>query len=137
MKKLITLMAVATLLIFSLSSCKKTDEIQTPKTVIQKKQANWQLSNYYGNDHFGGADHITNITGTAGDYIEFRTDGKVYYSIQGNKDTTTYSLLTDIQFLIGGSMKYDIKTLTDNGFIFYGKDVSGADFLEETFTMKK
>jgi hypothetical protein len=42
----------------------------------------------------------------------------------------------DSKILIGSS-SYDIKTLTSNSFILYGKDISGSDFLQETITMTK
>lgn len=137
MKKIITSVAVATLLIFCLSACKKSSDTQTPQTTLQKIQAKWQLENYYENDHYSGADHIKNTVGTSGDYLDFRSDGKVYTSLFGYKDTVTYSLITDTQLLIDGVSKYDIKTLTTNSFVIYGKDVSGSDFLEEKITMKK
>lgn len=136
MKKIIIPMAVATLIVFCITACKKTDN-QQPQTTLQKIQAKWQLQTYYSNDHFSGVDHIQNVTGTASDYLDFRPDGKVYSSLLGSRDTVTYSLVNDTQLLIDGSTKYDIKTLTSNSFVIYEKDISGSDFLEETITMAK
>ena len=137
MKKIITSIAIVTLFTFCLTACKKSSDAQQPQTTLEKIQAKWQLQTFLENDHYSGSDHITNITGTANDYLDFKTDGKIYYSLQGHKDTVTYSLVSDIQLLIHGTSKYDIRTLTANSFIFYGKNVSGSDYLEETFTMKK
>lgn len=136
MKKIITSIAVATLIVLCITACKKTDT-QQPQTTLQKIQAKWQLQTYYSNDHFSGTDHIQNITGTANDYLDFRTDGKVYSSLLGSRDTVTYSLVSDAQLLIDGSTRYDIKTLTSNSFVMYEKDISGSGFLEETITMTK
>src|ERR1035437_4655151 len=107
MKKIITSIAIVTLITFCLPACKKSSDTQQPQTTLQKMQAKWQLETLFQNDHFSGTDHIMNITGTASDYLEFRTDGKSYYSIQGNKDTVTYSLVSDTQLLIE-KIKYDI-----------------------------
>ncbi len=139
MKKNIIAITIVAMAIIYLPACKKSSDIQPePQTTFQKIQAKWQLVTHYENDHFAGVDHIKNTTGTATDYLDFRTDGKIYASFFGYRDTVTYSLINDTQLLIDGTNKYDIKTLTSNSFIIYGKDVSSnGDFLEETFTMKK
>ena len=138
MKKIITSIAIVTLITFCLPACKKSSDTQQPQTTLQKMQAKWQLETLFQNDHYSGTDHIMNITGTVNDYLDFRTDGKIYSSIQGNRDTTTYSLASDTKLLIDGVNNYDIKTLTSASFIIYLKDISGLpDFFEETITMKK
>lgn len=136
MKKFITSVAVATLIICTLPSCKKSDT-QAPLTTQQKLQAKWQLDTYAENDHFSGADHLQNLTGGPNDYLDFRADGKVYVSLFGIKDTSVYALSGDTKIVIDGAVVYDIKALTGNSFIMYQKDVYGSDFFEQTFTMKK
>ncbi len=136
MKKILKTLAVATLIFTWLPACKKTDTVQ-PQTTLQKIQAKWQLQTYYENDHYLGADHIRNMTGTSNDYLDFRTDGKVYSFIFGNKDTASYSLINDTHLLIDGVTTYEIKTLSASLFSIYGKEISGSDFLEETITMVK
>ncbi|HUS01786.1 MAG TPA: hypothetical protein VMY77_08670 [Chitinophagaceae bacterium] len=136
MKKFITSMAVATLLVCILPACKKTDT-PAPQTTEQKLQAKWQLDTYAENDHFSGADHLQNLTGGPNDYLDFRSDGKVYVSLFGIKDTSVYALSGDTKIVIDGAVIYDIKALTGSSFIMYQKDVSGSDFFEQTFKMKK
>lgn len=136
MKKLINTLAVATLLFIGIAACKKSDTTQ-PQTTLQKIQAKWQLQTYYENDHFSGADHIKNSAGTTSDFLDFRTDGKVYTSLFGYRDTVNYRLTDDTHLLIDGVNNYEIKTLTSNSFTIYQKDVSGSNFLEETITMAK
>ena len=130
MKKILKTLAVATLVFVCLPACKKTDAAWQQLTTIQKIQAKWQVQTYYENDHYFGVDHIKNSNGTVNDYLDFRTDGKVYTSMFGYKDTVTYSLLDDVHLLIGGANKYEIKTLSANSLVMYGKDINGADFLE-------
>lgn len=139
MKKIITSLAVVTLIVLCITACKKTDTQQPLQTTLQKIQAKWQLQSLVENDHISGTDHITTITGNANDYIDFRTDGKVYSSISGNTDVATYSLTSsDTKILIDGIDTYDIKSLTSNSFILYIKQLSGgSDFDETTINMKK
>ncbi len=138
MKKIIRLLTILTLVTLYLSACKKSHD-DTQQTTLQKLQAKWQLQSWVENDHFSGTDHIITTTGNAADYIDFRNDGKVYSSISGNIDVTTYSLTSnDTKILIDGTDTYDIKTLTSNSFILYNKELSGAsDFNETTINMKK
>ncbi len=73
-----------------------------------------------------------------GDIIDFRTDGKVYTNIQGQPDTTNYSLSGDTKIVIDGNLNYEIKTLTSTSFVLHEKEVgTGTDFYEETLTLKK
>lgn len=138
MKKIITSIAIVTLVTFYLTACKKSSDTQQPQTTLQKIQNKWLLVNVVDNDHYSGSDHITTTPGTSNDYFDFRADGKIYYSIGSYKDTVTYSLPSDTKILIDGTETYDIKTLTSNSFIIYLKDISGLpDFFEETMTMKK
>ncbi len=139
MKKFITSITIVALAIIYLPACKKSSDAQPQQTTLQKIQAKWQLQSLVENDHFSGTDHIITITGNANDYIDFRTDGKVYSSISGNMDVATYSLTgSDTKILIDGTDTFDIKTLTSNSFILYIKQLSGgSDFDETTINMKK
>lgn len=138
MKKIITSVAVAILITFCLPACKKSSETQPPQTTLQKIQAKWQLQTWLDNDHYSGVDHITNSTGGANDYLDFRTDGIVYFSLFGSKYTATYALSGDTKIVFGGTDTYDIKTLTSTSFIIYSKETfGGTDYEEQTFTMKK
>lgn len=134
MKKIITLMAVATILTCIAPACKKNDVQQTP---LQKLQAKWFLVTDVYNDHYSGADHTTTLTGTANDYAEFKTDGNVFSSVSGYTNTTPYNLINDTKLKIDTDT-YDIKTLTANSLVLYIKTLyGGTDYDEETITFKK
>ena len=141
MKTIITSLALAALIICFLPSCKKTETASstTTQTPLQKILGKWGLQSIIDNDHYAGADHITTTTGTPADYFEFKTDGKIYYSISGFTDVVTYSLKNnDTQILIDGTETYDIKTLNASSFIMNQKTLrSGSDYDEETITLKK
>jgi hypothetical protein len=134
MKKIITSALLASLVIFYLPECKKSDK---PQTTLEKIQGKWQLVSDVENDHIAGQDDITTYTGAPGDFLDFRADGKVYISIQGEQDTSTYTLSSDTKIVLDGTPS-DIITLTSNSFIIHDKEISGADdFHEVTITLKK
>lgn len=134
MKKIITSALLASMVIFYLPACKKSDK---PQTTIQKVQNNWQLVSDVENDHVAGQDDITTYTGAPGDMVDFRADGKVYTTIQSEPDTSAYSLSGDTKIVFDGSV-FDIITLTSNSFIFHNKEITGPDdFYEVTITLKK
>jgi hypothetical protein len=135
MKKIITSAALILLVTFYLSACKKTDK---QPTTIEKVQGKWNLVTDIFNEHISGQDNISSITGTTGDNIDFRTDGKVYSNIQGGADTSTYALSGDTKIVINGTLNYDITTLTSSSLILHDMEsTGGTDFQEETITLKK
>ena len=133
MKKFIISVMLVSMVIFYLQACKKSDK---PQTTIEKIQGKWQLVTDVQNDHIAGQDDITTDTGGPGDIVDFRTDGKVYTSIQGGQDTSTYTLSGDTKIVLDGT-PFDIITLTSNSFIFHNKEITGSDFYEVTITLKK
>ena len=125
MKNIITAAALILLVTFYLPACKKSDK---QPTTLEKVHGKWQLDTDVSNDHFSGQDNITAIAGMAGDVLDFRTDGKVYTNIQGQADTTTYSLSGDTNIVIDGNLNYDITTLTSASLILHEKvNASGTD----------
>ena len=109
-------------------SCKKKD---AEKTTAQKLQNKWTFVNATDNSHYSGADHIVTISGNAGDYMDFRTDGKVYLRVQSSLDTSTYALSGDTKIVFDGTDTATIQTLTDNALKLYFKDVVTASIYEE------
>jgi hypothetical protein len=135
MKKIITSVVLVSLVTFYLPACKKSDKKQT---TIEKVQGKWQLVTDISNEHVSGMDHINTTTGSPGDILDFRTDGKVYSNIGGQADTSAYALSGDTKLIINGIQLFDITTLTSNSFILYAKETNGgSDFNEETITLKK
>ena len=94
------------------------------------------------NDHYAGSDHISTISGGPLDFLEFSSDGKMYYQSGTYRDTSSYFLTGDTKITIispyYGNNTYDIKTLTSNSFIAYNKEIlSGTSYSEETITLKR
>lgn len=143
MKKLIIALTVVMLIIFIVQGCKKSDDTTAvvPLTTLQKLQAKWQIQSILENDHYSGADHVRNSTGGPGDYLDFRTDGKLYLSVFGFKDTIPYTLSGDTKIILSAgsaTTNLDIKTLTSNSLILYNKELyPPSDYYEETVTLTK
>ncbi len=120
------------IVVFSISlitpSCKKKD---AEKTTAQKLQNKWTFLNATDNNHYSGADHIVTINGNAGDYMDFRTNGKVYLRLQSSLDTSTYVLSGDTKIIFDGTDTATIQTLTDNALKLYIKDIVSAGIYEE------
>lgn len=120
MKKL--LLAVFGLMLI-LSACKKKD---VEKTTAEKLVAKWKVTSFISNDYYNNANHITTLQGTASDYVDFRTDGKLYTK-QGNsaEEVVAYSVVNDNALRIDNE-DWTIKALSDNQFVLYQKSVTST-----------
>ncbi len=125
--------------LFVIVSCKKDAEKE--KTTAEKIQAKWQIDNIVSNGHFSGEDHKTTYTGTASDYFDIRTDGKISSSFSGNTTTLEYTILGDSKIILDGSDTLTIKNLTENTIVLYSKEDIGVpnpgDYTEGTLNLKK
>ena len=115
------------------TACKKSDNGTTTQQKIVNK---WSVVSDAGVDFYSGVAHPYTYTGVATDYVDFRSDGKVYSNYGGSLDTTIYSIISD-QLIKIDTDTSQIKTLTDNSFVLYNKQTSGANYSESTITLKK
>ena len=133
MKKIIRSFLIITLIAFLFSACKKKE---AQLTTAEKVQGTWQLQTDIYHEFVSGVDQSDTTLGVNAT-IEFRNDGKVYSNNQGMKDTSTYTLSGDTKIIVDGDQNFDIKALTSNSFVLYTKVVQGADYTEETISLKK
>lgn len=100
-------------------SCKKDDDTTPAKTKKELIQQKWIVDKqtYIGFDGISDYDSTT-YAGTATDYIDFRNNGFVYSSFQGEYDTLSYSIINDDSINIDGDA-FRITTLTENNFSIY------------------
>ncbi len=90
MKKIVT----AALMLASFISCNKKSD--TSSSI----NGEWNLitdSVFVGVAQFN---HLVVITGQAGDYFDFRTDGKLYTKEGSTYDTSAYHIITDTTLII-------------------------------------
>ena len=132
---------VITIILFismSFISCKK-ENATLPKTSLEKILGKWKLVTTVTNDYFGGSSHIDTIVWPAGNYIDFRIDGKAYRFESGSYDTTLYGFINDSKLWIDDvNNDFDIKVLTDSDLQLYHKDIfSPTEYSEGTATAKR
>lgn len=136
MKSAFSLIAIFLILTLCNSSCKKDKDKDTNKTVAQRIQGVWHLDKAIYNDHIDNVDYRDSTIGTASDVIDFRTDGKVYTYVQGEYDTSSYTIPSDKQITID-IQTFEIRALTDNSLTLYAKETDGQDYYEETDSFKR
>lgn len=133
-------LSVAAIAVLIFSACKKDSATST--STLQKLQAKWNFQKDYYHEHYTGTPDYRDTTyGQAGDYVDFRTDGKVYSRISGGAyyDTSNYALLGDSKIVISyggsspGSDTAEIQVLTDTQLQLHSKVYDPApDYYEDT-----
>lgn len=136
MKKTTLFLTMAASAAILFSACKK-DHATVP-TTAQRIQTKWTIDKIYSHGvETGYPEYTDTLTGGAGDYIDFRTDNKAYFNLNGDKDTVIYSILSDSQMIIDGDTTA-IQVLNDTRFQLYSKSVTSAtNYYEYTTYLKK
>ena len=116
------------------TSCKKTET--TTQTTAQKVLGKWTLVSEVSSETYQGRTTTDTYIGVAGDYVDVRTDGKIYYHYDNANDTTTYHVISDNLMKVEWDTS-SIKTLTNTSFILYNKQGSSDVTTETTLTLKK
>lgn len=129
------------------TACKKDKVEETPvvvvppaKTVAQKITAKWGVTTIADNDYYSNTSHTTSYSGIASDYLDFRSNGKLYIQLAPyGKDTISYNLVNDSTINLDGDL-YKIPTITDTKFVMYYKEITSntpLNFYETTITLAK
>ena len=116
------------------TACKKTET--TTQTTAQKVLGKWTFVSAVGSQTYQGTTTPSSHTGVAGDYVDFRTDGKVYIYNGGDRDTSNYKIISDNLIKVDSDTA-QIKTLTTSSFVVYSKTVAPQYSYESTTTLKK
>ncbi|MBO9672003.1 MAG: hypothetical protein J7577_01055 [Sphingobacteriaceae bacterium] len=135
MKKLALLTSIV--LFIAINGCKKEKVEDPPKTTAQKIQGKWNITSIIEKEVSTNGTFTNNHSGTSGEYVEFKTDGKVYTKRDGQSlESLTYTVNSDTQITIDGDV-HDIKTLTENSFVIYHKSTFQSGYNEITVTLSK
>ena len=128
------------ILLFSMGfmACKKESTTQV-KTTQEKLLGKWNFVSTISNHFYSGSSHIITTTGAAGDYVDFRNDGKLYSYIIGSYDTVAYGIVNESKIWIDNTINtFDLKVFTDTDLQMYHKEVPNAtDYDETTITLKR
>lgn len=135
MKKGILFFGTIAIIAIVFSACKKDDPAPSTKERIQTK---WVFEKTYSRaviPFFG--DIRDTIIGVAGDYVDFRTDNKVYSRISSVLDTLNYSIVDDSKMIIDGDTA-TIQVINDTQFQLYSRSGNYPTAFEEaTIYLKK
>jgi len=128
---------ILALLCAGFMACKKTEP--SASGTQQKILGKWKFQNVVVNDFYSGSSHITTYPGDPSDYFDFRSDGKVYSSIWGSQDTSSYTIINDTQLRIDAAGDTsNIILLTRSALQLYEKQVfAPGDYSESTIYMSK
>jgi hypothetical protein len=128
-----------------LASCKKEDSTTnssttTPLTTAQKIQNKWNFVSVMDYNYVGASttlDYIDTLAiGTAGDYLDFRTNNKVYISVSGQMDTLDYSIVGDTKLIFDGDT-YDITKLSTSDFVFTFSERTDPPYYDNVIVLKR
>ena len=141
MKKAFLLVLSFILIAYVFVSCSKDKkEIVTPPlTTLQKIQAKWLVESIVDHLHDPTDDTTLIYDGVPSDYVDFKSNGKVYLDVGGSADTSTYAVVGDTSLLLTNYGTYKIQSLTDHILkLFVREDnTSTGFFIEETINLKK
>ena len=127
MKKIILASVIA---ILFLTACDKNGP--EPPTPAPSLIGKWGLVNILEKEVDNGAVvYNDNYTGQASDYMEFKSDNTLSFSIDGFSLIINYKLLPNNKVEISGDT-LTIQSLTANGATLYQKDDTGSNSFEET-----
>lgn len=130
MKKILVPAAILAAVVMA-ASCDKNNDKPANSTLL-KIQAKWKVSSI----KLDAGEEDSTYTGVTADYIDFRTDGKVYTNIANEKDTSIYVLVNDTKLVVDGDTAL-IKQLSSSQFMFEYKEAIVTDTLTTTVTLSK
>jgi hypothetical protein len=129
MKKILFSIAIATL---ALTACKKDKD--KPASLVNK----WSVADTHIVEIVSGLVFFEDrYTGVAADYLDFRSDNKLYSSIDGSSDVVPYQLVGTDKVVIDGDT-FLIQSLTLNSVRLYMRDpATGNTYIEATVNLKR
>ena len=132
MKKIILSAVFGTLF---LTACDKDKPVQPPAPSLIGK---WGVVSVHEKEIYNGAViYDDNYTGQASDYMEFKSDNTLSFSIDGFNLIINYKLLPNNKVEISGDT-LTIQSLTANSATLYQKDDYGPNsFDETTYSLKR
>jgi len=130
---------VAILIVLIGVSCKKktgldvTDRLMNKWSIVQISDSVYSSTSI--------APMVSNYEGKTGEYMDFRTDGKLYSYINNVYDTATYTYSAQNYKVNVRAHKYDIIILTEKGMILheprYSTSSGSNDYSAFKITLKR
>lgn len=140
MKSIKTMLAalILTAAILPFVSCKKGEPAIDSRSVMEKISGKWKLQSSVYDRFYSGVSHSMTYTGTAADYADFRSDGRVYSFIDNSYDTSAYGFISPTKIYIETFTNAFNITLTDVNLKLYQKQfLTGGDYNESTVNLTR
>lgn len=115
------------------AACNKDDSIDD---VANKLQNRWAVTDGL---LFAGApvnDTILYYTGTSADYFDFRSNGKVYSSLNGEIDTSDYRIIAGNKVVVDNDTS-EIRILTNSKLQVFNKNYDNPVVQELTINLSR
>lgn len=113
------------------------EEFVMPTGEAAKILGKWQINSITVNNHRSGVDHKETYTGTATDYVDFKTDGKLHTFAKGALDISNYTVRSAREITIDGDPA-SVQTLTETRLVLYSQDKTGTfGYTEITYDLKR
>ena len=128
--------AFAVVSIVAIWGCGK--DSSTPASLIAK----WNLSSVKYHSYTATRDTTVTVPAQTGDYLDFRTDNKLYISsdsLFGGKDTSTY-VISGNYLIVDGADTITIQNLTTKSVALFQKrydSIGSPYFFETTMNLTK
>lgn len=133
----VSAMLIAVLI--SAASCDKNDDDNSTPSTLSRVQAKWGVASKV-TDKAGTTAGDSTYTGVTADYMDFKTDSKVYWQLNNVKDTAAYSLTNDSTLILDG-VASKITKLSSSEFVIKQTIVATGDAAKDTtyvtFNLKK
>ncbi|MES2430391.1 MAG: lipocalin family protein [Bacteroidota bacterium] len=128
---------LSTMIILILNACKK-EEVTTQEKIT----ARWKIQNIEGASVSGSTTTSSNYVGLPSDYIDFRTDNKIYSSVNGTVDTASYAVsgntITVTPDPGDAPLVYEVKSVSNTDLQLYNRNtISATAYTAITVNLKK
>lgn len=136
--KLFTYTAMICLACLLLQNCKKA-ETESQTQAQDKLLGKWNLISELTNNFYNGASHYTTYPFAAGDYVEFRSDGKYIEFKSSQSSTYSWGRVNDLKiWLLFPGNEYELRSMTATSVQLYKKEVySATEYYESTLSLTK
>lgn len=127
-------------MLMGIASCQKDNEFPEEEpagTIADKIQHKWKINFIATNSQFAGVNNKVSYNGTPEEYVEFRSDKKMYTYFRSAYDTSSYSVVSNKVISIDNDQA-TIQELTDNTLILFSRD--NTDFFgyfEVTYSLSR
>lgn len=132
----LTAIACMAFLTVCIAACKKEEERGLTERLMNK----WSVVQILDTAYASSAAPIPNkYDGKTGDYMDFRTDGKLYSYINNSYDTANYTYSEKNLLVNVKGFKYNILMITDNTMVLHEPRfaTSTTDYKAYKLTLKR